>query len=138
MRRVLSYFHLIVCFLNSDIQMKILCLKYGEIHINSSSQIHNSKRWYENLIIYFFQSNKSLQIHLISLFKKKKTKTPQQGTLPLFSHALYIYVYICVWVLFSYQLLLVLGTMCNSPRTQPSPPLPPAVPLHPVIDTASV
>ena len=67
---------------------------------------------------------------MISLLKKKK-KTPQQGTLPLFSHALYIYVYICVGVLFSYQLLLVPGTMCNSPRTQPSPPLPPALPLPP-------
>ena len=101
MRRVLSYFHLIVCFLNSDIQMKILCLKYGEIHINSSSQIHNSKRWYENLIIYFFQSNKSLQIHLISLFKKKKNKNTPAGYSPIvLPCTVYICIYMCVGVIF--------------------------------------
>ena len=110
MRRVLSYFHLIVCFLNSDIQMKILCLKYGEIHINSSSQIHNSKRWYENLIIYFFQSNKSLQIHLISLFKKKKKKHPSRvlsHCSPM--HCIYMYIYVCgCYFHISYCLYLVL------------------------------
>lgn len=84
------------------------CLKYGEIHINSSSQIHNSKRWCGNLIIhFFFQFNKSLQIHLLVCWKRKP---PQQGGLP-FVLPWTVCIYICgggVFFCISYCLHLVL------------------------------